>query len=112
MINIYHEILQAEKRIHSWVCETPLDFSIALSKMTGTNVYLKCENLQYTGSFKVRGAFNAMLSLTKLQQEQGIVVASTGNHGAAIAIYGLRREIEYLARNSRPKEKVAEKVMV
>lgn len=85
MLDIHSEVLHAEKRMRSSVRETPLDFSLPLSQITNLNLYLKCENLQHTGSFKVRGAFNALLSLTKTQKEKGIVVASTGNHGAAIA---------------------------
>lgn len=85
MLDVHSEVLHAEKRIRSFVIETPLYCSIPLSKITHMNLYFKCENLQHTGSFKVRGAFNALLSLTKTQQEKGIVVASTGNHGAAIA---------------------------
>ena len=90
MLDIHSEVLQAEKRIRSSVRETPLDFSLPLSKITNLNLYLKCENLQHTGSFKVRGAINALLPLTKTQKEKGIVVASTGNHGAAIA-YSLNK---------------------
>lgn len=87
MFDIKTEVLKAENRIRIHIRETPLDFSVPLSKLTNANLYLKCENLQYTGSFKVRGAFNALLSLKK-EQQNGIVAASTGNHGAAIA-YGL-----------------------
>ncbi len=85
MINFKNEIQHAENRIRSYIRETPLDFSLPLSKMTHTHVYLKCENLQYTGSFKIRGAFNKLLSLTPAQRQQGVVTASTGNHGAAVA---------------------------
>jgi len=90
MFDIKNEVLTAEKRIRSYIRETPLDFSLALSKITGTNVYLKCENLQYTGAFKLRGAFNKLLSLTPSQQQQGVVTASSGNHGAAVA-FGLNK---------------------
>lgn len=90
MFNIKNEVLQAEKRIQVHVRETPLDYSIALSRMTNTNTYLKCENLQYTGSFKIRGAFNKLLSLSSSQQQQGLVTASSGNHGAAVA-FGLNK---------------------
>lgn len=84
------DILKAEERVRGYIRETPLDYSIALSKLTGTHVYLKCENLQYTGAFKVRGAFNKLLSLDVTQRERGVVTASSGNHGAAIA-YGLNK---------------------
>lgn len=85
MLDIHNEVLLAEKRIRTSVRETPLDFSLPISKITNLNLYLKCENLQNTGSFKARGAFNALLSLTKAQKDKGVVVASTGNHGAAMA---------------------------
>ncbi|MFN2187376.1 MAG: threonine/serine dehydratase, partial [Candidatus Promineifilaceae bacterium] len=55
----------------------------ALDETFGARIYFKCENLQHTGSFKVRGAFNKILSLTELERSRGIVTASTGNHGAA-----------------------------
>ncbi|KTD12083.1 L-threonine dehydratase catabolic TdcB [Legionella gratiana] len=85
MFDIKNEVLTAEKRIRQHVKKTPLDYSRALSHETQANVFLKCENLQYTSSFKVRGAINKLLSLTPSQQEQGIVTASSGNHGAAVA---------------------------
>jgi threonine dehydratase len=84
------EILDAEARIRPYVRVTPLDYSIPLSKITHAEVYLKCEHLQYTGAFKVRGAFNKLLSLTPIQRQKGIVTASSGNHGAAVA-YGIKQ---------------------
>src|SRR5258706_2719868 len=88
MINILQEILQAEHRIRPYIRETPLEYSFPLSKLTGSRVFLKLENLQYTGSFKVRGAMNALLSLTPEQRIKGVVTASSGNHGIAVA-FGL-----------------------
>lgn len=90
MFDIKNEVLIAERRIRQHVKETPLDYSIALSRATKVNVFLKCENLQYTGAFKVRGAINKLLSLTQSQREQGVVTASSGNHGAAVA-FGLNK---------------------
>ena len=75
----------ATNRLAGYVRETPLDHSSYFSDITGANVYLKLENLQYTASFKLRGAFNKLLSLTPEQTEAGCVTASSGNHGAAIA---------------------------
>ncbi len=69
--------------------ETPLHYSLLLSETTGANVHLKLENLQYTGSFKLRGAMNKLLNLSPAQRHAGIVAASSGNHGAAVA-YGCR----------------------
>ncbi|ARG97513.1 threonine/serine dehydratase [Legionella micdadei] len=90
MLDFKKEVLAAESRIRQYTRETPLDYSIALSRETRSNVFLKCENLQVTGSFKVRGAINKLLSLSPAQREQGVVTASSGNHGAAVA-FGLNR---------------------
>jgi threonine dehydratase len=90
MFTIKDEVLMAEERIRQYIKETPLDYSIAFSQETDVNVFLKCENLQYTGAFKVRGALNKLLSLDSSQREQGVVTASSGNHGAAVA-FGLMK---------------------
>jgi threonine dehydratase len=75
----------AANRIDSYIRETPLDHSPYFSELTGANVYLKLENLQYTGSFKLRGAFNKLLTMSEEERAGGGVAASSGNHGAAIA---------------------------
>ncbi len=85
MINFTKEVSIAAVKIRPFVRETPLDYSIPLSQITGSKVYIKCENLQYTGAFKVRGAINKLLSLNPCQSKLGVVTASTGNHGAAVA---------------------------
>ena len=84
-MNITEEVMTAEKRIRPHIRETILDYSPYYSKLAGANVYFKLENLQHTGSFKVRGAMNKVLSLTPAGRERGVVTASTGNHGAATA---------------------------
>jgi threonine dehydratase len=76
----------AETRIRPHVRETPLEHSAILSDLTGASVHLKLENLQRTGSFKVRGAFNRLLSLDEGERARGVVAASSGNHGAAMAL--------------------------
>ena len=83
-------ILLAANRISPHVRETALDHSPWFSEVSGCNVYLKLENLQYTGSFKLRGAFNKVLSLTPEERRAGCVAASSGNHGAAIA-YAIKK---------------------
>lgn len=88
--NIIQAILQAEHEIRPYIRTTPLEYSPHLSKVTGSQVYLKLENLQLTGSFKVRGAMNALLSLPKDQSARGVVAASSGNHGIAVA-FGLNK---------------------
>lgn len=87
-MNILPDILQAEQRIRPYIHTTPLEFSFPLSTLTGCQVSLKLENLQRTGSFKLRGAMNALLALTPEQRARGIVTASSGNHGHAVA-FGL-----------------------
>ncbi len=73
----------AFERISSYVSKTPLLESTALSRLTGVVVYLKCENFQITGSFKIRGAANKLLSYQKLPSR--VIAASSGNHGKAVA---------------------------
>jgi len=84
------DIVLAANRIAPHVRETPLDYSPFFSERTGANVYLKLENLQHTGSFKLRGAFNKLLSLAPEIRRAGCVAASSGNHGAAIA-YAMKK---------------------
>lgn len=75
----------AATRIANIVCETPLVHSAAFSDATGAEIYLKLENQQHTGSFKLRGATNCLMTLSAEQREMGCVAASSGNHGAAVA---------------------------
>ena len=75
----------ADKRIRPYVRETPLQLARELSESTGSQVYLKLENLQETGAFKLRGAANKLLSLPEEESSRGIVTASTGNHALAVA---------------------------
>lgn len=84
------DIVLAANRIGPNIRETPLDHSPYFSDLTGANVYMKLENLQHTGSFKLRGAFNKLLSLTPEQRRAGCVTASSGNHAAAIA-YAMKK---------------------
>jgi threonine dehydratase len=79
------EIEAAAQRIRPYVRATPLLPCGSLSERARARVYCKLENLQVTGSFKVRGAFNKILSLPREVRERGVVAASTGNHGAAVA---------------------------
>ncbi|NKC04741.1 pyridoxal-phosphate dependent enzyme [Ochrobactrum haematophilum] len=79
------EIEQARDRLQGHVERTPLVRSNALSKLSGTDIFLKLENRQTTGSFKLRGATNAVLGLPASKRKFGVVTASTGNHGRALA---------------------------
>jgi len=79
------EIEQAQDRLNGHVKRTPLIRSEDLSQRCGVPVFLKLENHQPTGSFKLRGATNAVLSLSESERGRGLVTASTGNHGRALA---------------------------
>jgi threonine dehydratase len=76
-------------RIAGIIRRTPLVLSSRLSRETGAEVYFKLENRQHTGSFKLRGAANCLMSLDAGQRQLGVVTASSGNHGAAVA-YAMR----------------------
>ncbi len=82
---VFEEVGRAEARIRPHIRETPLEDSPALTGGTGGSVRLKLENLQHTGSFKARGALNRTLCLNEQERVRGVVAASTGNHGAAVA---------------------------
>lgn len=81
----FDDVRAALDRIGAHVVRTPLLRSTALDCFAGAPVWLKAENLQVTGSFKARGAFNAVLRLSEAERERGVVAYSTGNHGQAIA---------------------------
>jgi len=78
-------IEQARKRISEHIKITPLRHAKSLSNLTGASVFLKLESEQVTGSFKVRGALNRLMTLSKEEAERGVMTASTGNHGLGVA---------------------------
>ncbi len=79
----------AAERLGRRVLQTPLRRSRHLSDAAGADVFLKLENRQHTGSFKIRGAMNCLLGLSAEQRDRGCAAASSGNHGAAVA-YAMR----------------------
>jgi len=81
----WEAILAAHARIAPRIHRTPVLTSASLNAIAGARLLFKCENLQKTGSFKIRGASNAILSLTEQEAARGIVTQSSGNHGAAVA---------------------------
>ena len=107
MINVHDEVVAAEARIRPYVRQTPLEYAFDLSAATQGRVYLKLENLQTTGSFKLRGALNKLLALDAAQRRRGIITASTGNHGLAVAsalsTLGMHGSI-YLPENASPQK--------
>lgn len=78
-------IIEAKKRLAAVVQRKPLEFSTTFSAMTGGKVYLKCENMQKTGSFKVRGAYNKIAKLHEEGSLKAIVASSAGNHAQGCA---------------------------
>jgi threonine dehydratase len=81
----WEDILAAHARIAPRIHRTPVLTSSSLDAMAGARLFFKCDNLQKTGSFKIRGASNAILSLSEEEAARGIVTQSSGNHGAAVA---------------------------
>lgn len=81
-----HDIQKAQALLANIVHPTLLDFSRNLSDRAGVDVYLKCENLNRTGSFKIRGAYNRMAHLTDEEKSHGVVAASAGNHAQGVAL--------------------------
>ena len=79
------EVELAHERISSYIKHTRLYFSTYLSKITQNNVFLKLENLQNTNAFKARGAFNYILQIDPSEGKRGVITASSGNHGKAVA---------------------------
>jgi threonine dehydratase len=79
------EVLAAAHRLRGVVERTPLVHSAGLSRRAGTDVHLKCEHRQRTGSFKIRGAYNALATLSDDARRRGVVASSAGNHGMGLA---------------------------
>jgi threonine dehydratase len=86
-------IVAAHTLIAPRIHRTPVLTSSSLNVIVGAQLFFKCENLQKTGSFKIRGASNAILSLTEEQASKGIVTQSSGNHGAAVACAAAWRRV-------------------
>ena len=84
----FQDIAVARERIKGAVYHSPCPLSIPLSEITGMQIFCKLDNLQRTGSFKERGARNALAQLPKEQQERGVIAASAGNHAQALAYQG------------------------
>jgi threonine dehydratase len=86
----FQDIDAARTRIAGQVDRTPVRYSRRLSQATGAEVWVKFDNLHFTGSFKERGALNRLLSLTPDERRRGVVAASAGNHAQALAYHGGR----------------------
>ncbi len=96
-MGLEQEIERAGERIKKVILRTPIIYSAALSKLTGKEIFLKLENLQTTGSFKIRGAYYKLSSLYHSKRVQEVVAASAGNHAQGVAyassLLGIRATI-------------------
>lgn len=101
-------VFSAAGRIRPFIRRTPLEYSLPLSKLLGAEAYLKLENLQVTGSFKVRGAASRMLLMTGRERESGVISASSGNHAQAVAMMAARLGIDAMivVPESAPQVKI------
>ncbi|MBI4523003.1 MAG: threonine ammonia-lyase, partial [Deltaproteobacteria bacterium] len=84
------DIETARERIRGRVYNSPCAYSETISQLAGNRIFFKLENLQMTGSFKERGALNRLLTLTEEDANRGVVAASAGNHGMAVAFHSQR----------------------
>ena len=75
----------AREHLKNVLLPTPLIYSPIFSEESGNNIYIKPENLQKTGAFKIRGAYNKMLKLTKAEKQRGVIASSAGNHAQGVA---------------------------
>ncbi|RYU96979.1 threonine ammonia-lyase [Emticicia agri] len=85
-IPTFDDIRETHERISIYINKTPVLSSDAINELAGCYVFFKCENLQKIGAFKARGGMNAVLSLSKEEQQKGITTHSSGNHAQAIAL--------------------------
>jgi len=96
-LKYFDEIVKTHDLIKKYIHETPLDYSTTFSRMVNSNVYLKLENLQKTGSFKVRGAFSKLIRLKDEEKKKGVIAVSAGNHAQGVAyaasVLGIRSTI-------------------
>ena len=89
LLTIDH-VRAAAGRIAGQIVETPMLHSQTLSKITGADIWLKFENLQFTAAYKERGALNALLQLPEEQRSRGVIAASAGNHSQGLSYHGTR----------------------
>ena len=87
------DVHQASQRIKATIQNTPLIKSNWLSEYSGSEIFLKLESLQKTGSFKLRGASNKILSLSAEEKQRGVIAVSSGNHGRAVAYVAGRHDL-------------------
>jgi threonine dehydratase len=103
-----NDIKIAHKRIRHFINKTPVLTNQSLNKLFSAKLFFKCENFQKTGSFKIRGATNAVLQLKKSELRRCVITASSGNHGAALAMAVSKRGgvTKVVMPKNTPKTKV------
>ena len=104
----YKDILAAYERVKDTVNKTPIMTSRTLNELTNAEIYLKCENFQRIGAFKMRGAYNTISQLTEEQKKKGVIAHSSGNHAQAVALSAklLNIKATIVMPNTSPKVKV------
>jgi threonine dehydratase len=102
------EILKARKNLEGVLYRTPITYSKRLSEISDAEIHLKWESLQKTGSFKPRGAYNKICSLTPEERNKGVITVSTGNHALAVALVTKMMDIKatVIVPEGAPKVKV------
>ena len=108
MIPSDKELIKAHERIKHFIHKTPVLKSESINKIAGCRIYFKCENFQKAGSFKIRGATNAVLQLSEEDLDKGVATASSGNHGAALsmAVTALGGKTKVVMPNNTPDIKI------
>jgi len=100
-------LLATSERIKNYIHRTPVMTSVTINKISGAEVFFKCENFQKMGAFKMRGAINAILNLSEEQKQRGVVTHSSGNFAQAVSLsaklLGIKAEI--VMPSSAPKVK-------
>ena len=96
------DVRAAAARIEGAVVRTDCDYSRTLSEITGADIWLKFENLQFTAAYKERGALNALLHLSDEQRQRGVIAASAGNHAQGLSYHGSRLGIPVTIVMPRP----------
>ncbi|MET0545186.1 MAG: threonine ammonia-lyase, partial [Caulobacterales bacterium] len=86
----FEDITQAQSRLRGQIERTPMRRSRTLSEVTGADVWVKFENLQFTAAYKERGALNKLMQLTDSEKKRGVIAASAGNHAQGLAYHGAR----------------------
>jgi len=104
----YEDVLAAYERVKDVVNKTPIMASRTLNELTGAEIYLKCENYQRIGAFKMRGAYNTISQLTEEQRKKGVIAHSSGNHAQAVALSAklLNIKATIVMPNTSPQVKV------